>query len=103
MVSTLLGSIHNSTDSWWIDNGASKHMAGFRKALVDYKDKKFNVKVEMGDDNTYSIREVSSSSFRLDSYMFKHIGEILYVPVLKEESYFTGSSIGKRVHYSLLR
>jgi len=63
LVSTLSGSISNSLDSWLIDSGASKHIIGFKQALLDYKDKKFNVKVELGDDGTYAIKGVGSTSF----------------------------------------
>ena len=59
-------------------------MIGFRKALADYKDKKFNVKVELGDDSTYAIKGVGSTSFQLDSGTIIHIEEILYVPRLKK-------------------
>ena len=63
MVSSLLGSVSNSTDSRWIDSGVSKHMTGFRKVLINFKDKKFNVKVKMGDNSTYAIRGIGSTSF----------------------------------------
>jgi hypothetical protein len=39
-------------DVWLMDSGASKHMTGFKQNLVNYRDKKFNVKVELGDDGT---------------------------------------------------
>ena len=54
-------------------------MNGFRKALANYKDKKSNVKVELGDDSTYALRGTGSTSFQLDSVMFMYIEEILYV------------------------
>ena len=59
-------------------------MIGFRKALADYKGKKFNVKVELGDDSTYTIKGVGSASFQLDSGTITHIEEILYVPGLNK-------------------
>ena len=59
-------------------------MTGFRKALVDYKNKKFNGKVELGEDSTYAIKGVGSASFQLDSGTIIHIEEILYFPGLKK-------------------
>jgi len=59
-------------------------MTGFKQALSDYQDKKFNVKVELGDDGTYAIKGVGSTSFWLDSGTIIHIEEILYVPGLKK-------------------
>jgi hypothetical protein len=38
-------------------------MNGFKQNLVNYQDKKFNVKVELGDDGTYAIKGVGSTSF----------------------------------------
>jgi hypothetical protein len=43
-------------------------MTGFKQNLVNYRDKKFNVKVELGDDGTYDIKGFGSTSFML---MFK--------------------------------
>jgi hypothetical protein len=48
-----------------VDNGASEHMAGFKQNLVNYRDKKFNVKVELGDDGPYAIKGIGSTSFQL--------------------------------------
>ena len=60
------------------------HMTIFRKALTNYKDNTFNVKVELGDDSTYAIKGVGSASFQLDSGTIIHIEEILYFPGLKK-------------------
>ena len=48
-------------------------MIGFKKALVDYKDKQLNVKVELCDNNTYAIKGVGSTSLHLDSGTIFHI------------------------------
>jgi hypothetical protein len=58
-------------------------MTGFKKNLVNYQDKKFNMKVELGDDGTYAIKGIGSASFQLQSGNVFHIKEILYVPGLK--------------------
>jgi hypothetical protein len=47
-----------------MDNGASKHMTGFKQNLANYRDKKFNVKVELGDDGTYDIKGFGSFEHR---------------------------------------
>jgi hypothetical protein len=59
-------------------------MTGFKQNLVNYQDKKFNVKVELGDDGTYAIKRVGSTSFQLQSGNVFHVEEILYVPGLKK-------------------
>ena len=67
-----------------MESGASKHMTGFKQNLVNYRDKKFNVKVELGDDGTYAIKRFGSASFQLQSGNVFHIEEIIYVPILKK-------------------
>ena len=67
-----------------MDRGASKHMTGFKQNLVNYRDNKFNVKVELGDYGTYDIKGFGSSSVQLQSGNVFHIDEIIYVPILKK-------------------
>jgi hypothetical protein len=84
LISALSGTITKSEEIWLIDSGASKHMTGFKQNLANYQDKKFNVKVELGDDGTYEIKGYGSASFQLQSGNIFHIDEILYVPGLKK-------------------
>jgi hypothetical protein len=84
LVSALSGIVTKSEEVWLVDSGASKHMIGFKHSLVNYRDKKFNVKVELGDEGTYSIKGFGSTSFQLQSGNVLHIEEILYVPGLKK-------------------
>ena len=58
-------------------------MIGLKKALAVYEAKKFHKKVELGDGSTYDIKAVGSTVLHLDSGMLINIGEILYVPSLK--------------------
>jgi hypothetical protein len=67
-----------------MDSGASKHMTGFKQNLANYRDKKFNVKVELGDDGTHDIKGFGSASFQLQSGNVFQIDEIIYVPGLKK-------------------
>jgi hypothetical protein len=67
-----------------MDNGAYKHMTSFKQNLSNYRDKQFNVKVELGDDGTYDIKGFGSASFQLQSSNVFHIDEILYVLGLKK-------------------
>jgi hypothetical protein len=59
-------------------------MRSFKQNLVNYWDKKFNVKVELSDDDTYDIEGVGSTSFKLQTGNVFHIDEIFYVPGLKK-------------------
>jgi hypothetical protein len=84
LISALSGTITKSEEIWLIDNGASRHMTGFKQNLANYQDKKFKAKVELGDDGTYDIKGFGSTSFRFHSGNVFHIDEILYVPGLKK-------------------
>jgi hypothetical protein len=84
LVSTLFGAITNSVDTWLVDNEASRHMIGHKKTLVNYREKKFNAKVELGDDGTYDIKGVGSTSFQLQLGNVLHVEEFLYVHGLKK-------------------
>jgi hypothetical protein len=59
-------------------------MTGFKQNIVNYRDKKFNVKVELVNNDTYAIKGIGSTSFHLQSGNVFHIEEILYVPGLKK-------------------
>jgi hypothetical protein len=48
----------------------------FKQNLVNYRDKKFNVNVELGDDDTYGIKGFGSASFQLQLGNVFHIDEI---------------------------
>lgn len=82
--SALTGSISNNKETWLVDNGASRHMTGYRCALTDLTEHKSSIEVEMGDETSYSIQGIGSTSFRLDSSTDLKITEILYVPGIKK-------------------
>ena len=84
LISALIGSISNIKETWLVDSGASRHMTGYRSALTYLTEQKSSVEVEMGDETTYSIRGIGSTSFRLDSGTNLKITEILYVLGIKK-------------------
>ena len=59
-------------------------MTGNRGTLTSYRKKKFTTQVELGDDCTYKIEGVGSTSLQLDSGTVLHVDDILYVPGLKK-------------------
>ena len=71
-------------DTWLIDSGSSKNMSGYKGALSNLKEKFFSCMVELGDNSTYSILAVGSTSFQLNSGDMLHMDYILYVPGLKK-------------------
>ena len=61
-----------------------RHITGNRGTLTSYRKKKFTTQVELGDDSTYKVEGVGSTSLQLDSGTVLHIDDILYVPGLKK-------------------
>ena len=59
-------------------------MTGNCGALTSYRKKLFTTQIEVGDDSTYKIEGVGSTSLQLDSCTVRHINDILYVPGLKK-------------------
>ena len=84
LISTLTDSFSDCSISWSVDSGASRHMTGNCGALTNYRKKKFTTQVELGDDSTYKIEGVSSTSLQLVSGTVLRIDDILYVPGLKK-------------------
>jgi len=46
-----------------VDSGASKHMLGYKGTISNIKEKQFACMVELGDNSTYSIQGIGSTSF----------------------------------------
>ena len=59
-------------------------MTGNRGALTNYRKKKFTTQAKLGDDSTYKIEGVGSTSLQLDLGTVLHIDDVLYVPGLKK-------------------
>ena len=82
-------------------------MTGFKDSITNVKKKRFHTKVELGDNGTYAIDGIGSTSFTLDSGWVLHLEEILYVPglkknllsvgVLEEKGYIVAFTKGKAI------
>jgi hypothetical protein len=66
-ISTLSGTVPTHNDIWLIDNGASRHMTGYRDHLTDLVEKETNLHVVLGDNAKYNVKGVGTSTFQLDS------------------------------------
>lgn len=66
----LSRTITNSLETWLVDSTTSRHMIGYRRTLTYLAKKKSSIHFELGDDATYSIKGVESTSFPLDSWIF---------------------------------
>ena len=83
MVYSLSSSVSTGPKTSLVDNGASKHMTGYKEILSDFETKYFAEQVKLGDEKCYKIEGVGSISFRLEFGARLHVDEVLYVPRLK--------------------
>ena len=63
LISALIGSISNNKETWLVDSGASRHMTRYHSALTDLMEQKSSIEIEMGDETTYPIQGIGSTSF----------------------------------------
>ena len=84
LISALTGTITHGSDTWLIDNGASKHMTGYKGSFSELVQKDSPHKVKLGDDYQYPIKGVGETSYKLDSRKPLKIKNVLYVPGLKK-------------------
>jgi hypothetical protein len=75
--------VPTNDDTWLIDNGASRHMTGFRDHLTNLVEKETNLHVVLEDDARYNVKRVGTYTFQLDSDMQLQLSEVLYVPGMK--------------------
>ena len=107
LVSSLSGTIIDTEHIWVIDSGASKHMSGFKDSISNVRKKRFRTKVELGDNGTYAIEGIGSTSLKLESNWSLHLEEVLYVPgleknllsvgVLEDKGYIVAFTKGKAI------
>ena len=96
LIAALTGSFSACSTSWLVDSGASRHMTSNRGTLTSYRKKKFTTQVELGDDSTYKIEGVGSTSLQLDSGTVLHVDDIIYVPSLKNNLLYVAGLEDKR-------
>jgi len=67
LISTLIGTITDGSDTWLIDSSASKHMTRYNDSLSNLVRKDSPPKVKLNDDYQYPIKGVGEASYKLDS------------------------------------
>ena len=77
MVSLMMGCV------WFLDSGASFHMTADKSLFSTLEEKDLKMRVEMGDDETYSVSRVGTISFKRDHGALITLTDVKYVPGLK--------------------
>jgi len=67
---------------WVIDNGASRHITGHHKQLKTLSKGNSSYSIELGDNKSYLVRGIGSTSLELENGGNIHLNNILFVPIL---------------------
>ena len=67
LILALIGMVTHDNDTWLVDSGASKHMAGYKNYLSTLIERESHQKVKLGDDYQYPIKGVGEASYKLES------------------------------------
>ena len=67
-----------------IDSGASRHMTGYHKQLKTLSKEKSSYFVELGDNKSYPVKGIGSTSIELEGGGNIHLNNTLYVPSVQK-------------------
>jgi hypothetical protein len=95
LILALRGTITHGSNTWLIDNGASKHMTSYKESLLYIVHKDSPHKVKLGDDYHYPIKGVGEASYKLDFEKPMKKKDVLYVPGLKKNNLSISAIDGK--------
>ena len=82
-LAALTGSVSDN-NAWIIDNGASRHVTGESKQLHTLSKESSSHAVELGDNKSYVVRGLGSTSLKLENGSKLLLNNILCVPSLKK-------------------
>jgi len=82
-LATLTGSLNND-NAWIIDRGASKHMTWESKQLHTLSKEPSSHAMELGDNKSYVVKDLGSTSLKLENGAKLCLNNILYVLGLKK-------------------
>jgi hypothetical protein len=83
-VAALTNSVNYDDETWLVDNGASKHMTGFKDSLSNLSKKDSSHRVRLGDNSSYPIKGIGNAFYSLDSRKHLKMENGLYVPGLQK-------------------
>ena len=84
----LSSNVPTNSDTWSFDSGASRHITGLKEHLFNLKENDSHLQVIIGDDASYLVKSVGSTSFKLDSSIPLHLSDVLYVSSIKKSDFY---------------
>lgn len=101
-ISALFSNISTNYDTWLIGSGVSCHITGYKEHLLNVKEKDSHLQVIIGDDASYSVKSVGSTSFKLDLRIPLHLSDVLFVPGIKRNLISISDLEDKGYHFALV-
>lgn len=83
LYSALSSNVTTDIHTWLIHSGASRHITRFSEHPSDLVEKDSSKQVIIGDDASYSMKGVGTSSLHLDSSISLQLNDVLFVPGIK--------------------
>jgi hypothetical protein len=83
MVTSLSSNIVSSV-GWYVDSGASRHMAYNKSLFNKFQEQEGGMCVELGDDATYIVKGLGSISFQMPLGDVHELNDVLFVLGLKK-------------------
>lgn len=81
---TSSSSRSTSSDVWYIDSGASRHMTGTREFISELTERALDIEIVLGDDCTMRAVSVGTVNFERESLPPLKVMHVLYVPGMKK-------------------
>ena len=91
LIFALTGTVTHGSKDWLIDNGASKHMTGFKESFEKLSKHNSPHKVKLGDDYQYPIKGSGKSSYKLDWKVYENEGCLVCTRTEEESSFHIGT------------
>lgn len=80
--SALSSEASNRSNTWVIDNGASRNITGF-KELLDSIEEDYVNEVTIGDDTNYPVKGIGTCTTNLKSRISIELTKVHYIPSIK--------------------
>jgi hypothetical protein len=84
LVFSLTCTIINSSDTWLVNSGASRHMIGYQNSLKSLTENNSSLQLELGGNSKYAVKGVGTTSFQLEYGNSLHMNDVLFVPGLRK-------------------
>jgi hypothetical protein len=89
MANSMIGGVSNN-NVWYVDSRASNHMTNHGEWFIDTKDLKTPGFVEIGNDTTHPITQISKVSLSMQDGRTKYLKDVLHVPTITKNLVFVG-------------